>query len=128
MIVIDASAAAELLLQTDTGVDVSARLGGEELHAPCHFDIEVVGVVRRAVARQLLSDRDGLVVLCEFMVLPVRRWPITPLLERVYSLRATHSIADAAYVALAEGLGATLLTCDARLTASHGHDARIELP
>ncbi|CAN5830960.1 type II toxin-antitoxin system VapC family toxin [soil metagenome] len=115
-------------MQTDIGTEVAARLRGEELHAPCHFDVEVVGVIRRAVARQLISDRDGLIVLSDFRALPVRRWPITPLVERAYSLRAAHSVADAVYVALAEGLGATLLTCDARLAASHGHDARIERP
>jgi predicted nucleic acid-binding protein len=30
------------------------------------------------------------------------------------------------YVALAEGLAAPLITCDARLAQSHGHDGLIE--
>jgi predicted nucleic acid-binding protein len=34
---------------------------------------------------------------------------------------------DAAYIALAEALDAPLVTCDARLTRSTGHTARIEL-
>jgi predicted nucleic acid-binding protein len=34
---------------------------------------------------------------------------------------------DAAYVALAEGLGATLLTRDARLVRAGGHRARVEV-
>ena len=34
---------------------------------------------------------------------------------------------DAAYVALAEALDMPLLTCDARLSRSHGHRAKIQL-
>ena len=34
---------------------------------------------------------------------------------------------DAAYVALAEVLGAPLLTLDRRLAAAHGHRARVEI-
>lgn len=34
---------------------------------------------------------------------------------------------DGAYVALAEALGAPLVTCDAKLGRSHGHRARIEV-
>jgi predicted nucleic acid-binding protein len=34
---------------------------------------------------------------------------------------------DATYVALAEGLGATLLTRDARLARAGGHRARVEV-
>jgi len=42
-------------------------------------------------------------------------------------LRDSLTAYDAAYVALAEGLQAPLLTCDARLGRSHGHQARIEI-
>jgi predicted nucleic acid-binding protein len=47
--------------------------------------------------------------------------------ERAYQLRSTHTVADGVYVALAEGLLASLITCDRRLAASHGHGAEIEL-
>lgn len=126
MIVVDASAAAELLLETPAGAAVARRLRDESLHVPAHFDVEVVGVIRRAVLRQMISDRDGLVALGEFRALPVRRWPIKPLTERAYALRHTHSFADAVYVALAEGINGPLLTCDERLARSHGHRALIE--
>lgn len=126
MIVLDASAAAELLLETSTGARVAQRLRGQSLHVPAHFDAEVVGVIRRAVLRSLVSDRDGLIMLAEFQRLPARRWPLHPLIGRAYELRATHSVADACYVTLAEGLNATLLTCDAKLSRSHGHRAAIE--
>jgi predicted nucleic acid-binding protein len=49
------------------------------------------------------------------------------LIPRIWELRRSISAYDAAYVALAEVLGAPLLTRDARLGRSHGHRARIEL-
>lgn len=126
MIVLDASAAVELVLATPPGATVARRLRGEALHAPAHFDVEVIGAIRRAVMRQLISDHEGLVAVASFQGLPLRRWPTMPFVQRAYQLRSTHTVADAVYVALAEGLGAPLITCDGSLAQSHGHHARIE--
>lgn len=127
MIVLDASAAVELVLATPPGTAVARRLRGEIVHAPAHFDVEVMGAIRRAVVRQLINDHEGLVAVADFLSLPVRRWPIKPFVQRAYHLRSTHTVADGVYVALAEGFGAPLITCDGRLAQSHGHDAEIEL-
>jgi predicted nucleic acid-binding protein len=127
VIVLDASAAAELVLATPPGAAVARRLRGEAVHAPAHFDVEVIGTIRRAVVRRLISDHEGLVAVADFRCLPLRRWPTKPFVQRAYQLRRTHTIADAMYVALAEGLAAPLITCDGRLAQSHGHDAEIEL-
>lgn len=124
---LDASAAAELVLATPPGAAVARRLRGETVHAPAHFDVEVIGTIRRAVVRRLISDHEGLVAVADFRCLPLRRWPTKPFVQRAYQLRRTHTIADAMYVALAEGLAAPLITCDGRLAQSHGHDAEIEL-
>ena len=59
--------------------------------------------------------------------LPLTRHAHTPLLPRIWQYRHTLSAYDAAYVVLAETLGATLLTRDARLASAHGHAATIEL-
>lgn len=127
MIVLDASAAVELVLATRPGAAVAQRLQGETVHAPAHFDVEVIGAIRRAVVRRLISDHEGLVAVADFLSLPVRRWPTKPFVQRAYQLRTTHTVADGVYVALAEGLPASLITCDGRLAQSHGHDAEIEL-
>jgi predicted nucleic acid-binding protein len=127
VIVLDASAAVELVLATPPGAAVARRLRGETVHAPAHFDVEVVGAIRRAVVRRLITDHEGLVAAADFLSLPVRRWPIKPFVQRAYQLRTTHTVADGVYVALAEGFGAALITCDGRLAQSHGHDAEIEL-
>lgn len=123
----DASAAVELVLATPPGAAVARRLRSETVHVPAHFDVEVIGAIRRAVVRRLISDHEGLVAAADFRSLSLRRWPIMPFVQRAYQLRNTHTVADAVYVALAEGLTAPLITCDARLAQSHGHDAHIEL-
>ena len=127
MIVLDASAAVELILATPPGTAVAQRMRSETVHTPANFDVEVIGAVRRAVVRQLISDHEGLVAVADFQSLPLRRWPTKPFVQRAYQLRSTHPVADGVYVALAEGLGAPLITCDVRLAESHGHGAEIEL-
>ena len=124
---LDASAAVELVFATTPGAAVAQRLRGETVHAPAHFDVEVIGAVRRAVVRQLISDHEGLVAVADFQSLPLRRWPTKPFVQRAYQLRSTHTVAEGVYVALAEGLAAPLITCDGRLAQSHGHGAEIEL-
>lgn len=49
------------------------------------------------------------------------------LLERIWALRHNLTAYDAAYVALAEALDATLLTRDQRLAGASGIRARVEV-
>jgi predicted nucleic acid-binding protein len=127
VIVLDASAAVELVLATPSGAAVALRLRGETVHTPAHFDVEAIGAIRRAAARQLISDHEGLVAVADFQSLPLRCWPTKPFIQRAYQLRRTHTVADGVYVAMAEGLASPLITCDGRLAQSHGHGAEIEL-
>ncbi len=124
---VDASTVVELVLATDTGAAVARRLRGEVVHAPAHLDVEAVGAIRRAVTRRLISDHEGLVAVGSFRNLNIRSWPTRAFVERAYQLRATHTVADGLYIALAEGLAAPLLACDGPLKRSPGHTARIEL-
>jgi predicted nucleic acid-binding protein len=127
VIVLDASAAVELVLATPPGAAVAQRLRGEAVHTPAHFDVEVIGAIRRAVTRELINDHEGLVAVADFQSLQLRRWPTKPFVQRAYQLRSTHTVADGVYIAVAEGLAAPLITCDRRLAQSHGHSAHIEL-
>ncbi len=61
---------------------------------PADFDVEVVGLIRQAVRRSLLTARDRLVALAEFRLLPARRWMTTLFLDRAFALPATHRISD----------------------------------
>ena len=59
--------------------------------------------------------------------LDLERYSHTPLLPRIWALRRNLTAYDAAYVALAEVLEATLLTSDRRFAAASGILAEIEL-
>jgi predicted nucleic acid-binding protein len=129
LIVVDASMVIELLLQSTTGKRASARLFDQpaELHAPQLLDIEVVQVLRRFESRGALTAARALTSLDLLADLPVRRHELSPLVPRIWKLRANLSACDAAYVALAEALGATFLTCDARFGRAPGAQAAVEL-
>ncbi|MEE8301809.1 MAG: type II toxin-antitoxin system VapC family toxin [Candidatus Tectomicrobia bacterium] len=58
---------------------------------------------------------------------PLIRYAHDLFLSRIWELRHNVTAYDAAYVALAETLAVTLLTCDARLASSSGHNAVIEI-
>jgi predicted nucleic acid-binding protein len=129
VIVLDASAAIELVLRTERADRIAARAldPTQRLHAPHLIDIEVVQVLRRLhLARELTLERAEL-AFTDFDKLVVERHAHRSLLRRVWALRSVMSAYDAAYVALAEALAAPLLTCDEKLSRSHGHDAHIEL-
>lgn len=126
---LDASAAVELLLGTSLGGDVGARLAadGGPVHAPHVIDVEIMNAVRRGVARGIVGAMRGGEAIEDLADLAVVRHPHRPLLPRMWTLRDRLSPYDAAYVALAEQLGAPLLTRDARLARAGGHEATIEL-
>ena len=132
MIVIDASAAIEWVLQTRKGADVEARIfrkrgDSARLHAPDLLDVEVAQVLRKHAAKGLVSEGRGQTALQDFLQIPLRRYPHEFLLERVWALRKNLTAYDAVYVALAEALDMPLLTCDANLGGAPGHRARIDL-
>ena len=129
MIVVDASAVIEVLLNTPAGVRVADRLfaDGETLHAPHLLDLEVAQVLRRYALSAELDAARGAQALEDLAALPLSRYPHDVLLPRIWELRHNVTAYDAAYVALAEALAAPLVTRDAALAASRGHAARIEL-
>ena len=57
MWVLDASAAAELLLGTDRGLDVEAALGADDIYAPQLLAVEVLSVLRGMVRGGHLAVR-----------------------------------------------------------------------
>jgi predicted nucleic acid-binding protein len=129
VIVLDASVVVDLLTKEDpqTG-HIRTRLAAElEIHVPHLVDAEVTNAFRGLVLRDRLAAARARRAIRRLAVLPLVRWPQTPLLRRVFALRDRLSAYDATYVALAEGLGATLLTRDARMARAGGHRARIEV-
>jgi predicted nucleic acid-binding protein len=129
VIVVDASALLELLLRTDAANTIEARLfrRGETIHVPALIDLEVAQVLRRYVARsEMLAPRAraALDIVAQF---PMERYLHEPLLPRIWELRENLTAYDAAYVALAEGLRAPLVTCDGKLANAPGVRADVEV-
>ncbi len=129
MIVVDASVIIEWILNTSRGQSIGIRLtdGVEQLQAPYLLDIEVLQVIRRYSLRNVISQTRGRQAIEDYNNLLVRRYPHTPLLSRIWELKANLSAYDAAYVALSEALNAPLLTCDSRLANAPGHHARVQV-
>jgi predicted nucleic acid-binding protein len=129
VIVVDASAVLETLLRTPAAAAVEGRLfdSRQTLHAPHLIDVEVAQVVRRYAAAGELDAERGREALADLADLPLLRYPHDLLLPRIWELRHNLTAYDAAYVALAEALGAPLLTRDRRLAAAPGHHAQVEL-
>lgn len=128
MIVVDASAVLEFLLQTPIGIRVEARLfrDDDELHAPHLMDVEVLQGLRRLVRTGEVSSSRAEAAITDLVDLQLHRHPHVDLVARAWKLRDNVTAYDAAYIALAEALDAPLVTCDAPLAASPGHRARIE--
>lgn len=128
-IVVDASAILEMLLRTRRGDAIADRVLGDAhvLHAPHLLDVEVAQVLRRYVLAGAVEAGRATDALEDYLALRVERHPMEPLLGRIWALRHNATAYDAAYVALAEALDAPFVTCDARLAASSGHDADVEL-
>ena len=121
MLVVDASCLYEVVVDGTFAESVRLRLAADPDHAAPHVvDIEVVSVVRRDHQLGRLDDTAAAQAVEDLRDWPGERFGHQPLLDRVWALRATVRGWDAAYVALAEALGATLLTLDARLAAAAG--------
>jgi predicted nucleic acid-binding protein len=129
VIVPDASAAIEWLLQSPAGIKIEQRLfsPSESLQAPHLLDVEVAQVLRRYVRKKIISAQRGQEALENFVGIPLSRYPHDFLIPRVWELRATLTAYDAVYVALAELLDAPLLTCDGRIASVPGHSAIVEV-
>jgi predicted nucleic acid-binding protein len=129
MIVVDASALLELLLQTSLGARVEARLFGEEdeLHAPHLLDVEIAQGLRRLVRTGEVASGRAEEAIADLADLDLHRHAHLDLLDRAWKLRDNISAYDAMYVALAEAIAAPIITCDSPLAKAPGHRARIEV-
>lgn len=128
VIVVDASVLVTALADDgEAGSRARGRLRGQELAAPELIDLEVPSVLRRLLLGGHLSPERAEHALSDLLELPLRRAPHRPLLSRCWDLRENMTIYDASYVALAEELGAALLTADARLSRAPGLACEVEV-
>jgi predicted nucleic acid-binding protein len=128
VIVVDASVVAVAL--ADDGHDgdgARVRLRGERLAAPELIDLEVASVLRGQLRGVVIDRPRAELALADLATMPIRRAGHRPLLARCWELRDNLTVYDAAYVALAEALGAVLLTADRRLARAPGPRCAIEV-
>jgi predicted nucleic acid-binding protein len=129
VIVLDASSALDLLLNLPpraAKIKDRLRREAETLHAPHLIDAEIFSAIRHHVRRGILAEERGRLALQDLRELRLTRYPISPLVDRMWELRENVSGFDAAYVALSEALAAPLVTTDRRLARTRGHTATIE--
>ena len=129
MPVVDASVLVDYLAGGEHVESSRARLleAGEALWAPHLVDAEVGHVLRRALLAGELRQATARAALEDLADLPLRRAGHVGLLERAWTLRSNVSFYDGLYVALAERLGLTLVTLDARLRGVPGVRAVIDV-
>ncbi|MBT6276583.1 MAG: type II toxin-antitoxin system VapC family toxin [Chromatiales bacterium] len=125
--VLDASAAIELLLNTPLARTIAGHISDESisLDAPHLIDVEITQAPRRYVNLGNISQEQRFKALGHWRDLNVERHPHEPYLTRVWQLRNNFSADDATYVVLAEVLGSPLLTADAKLAGAPGSNAHI---
>ena len=87
----------------------------------------VVQVLRRYASKGIISAAQSKAILRVLSDMPLERYSHEPLLARIWELRGNLTAYDAAYVALAEGLGAPLLTRDAKIAVAPRHHAKVLL-
>jgi predicted nucleic acid-binding protein len=130
VIVVDASIAVEIVLQTQRGRDLARRLLIEEpreLHAPHLLRVEAVQTLRRLRGEGKLDQARSEQAIADLFALDVERHAHELLLPRAWELRDNLTIYDGVYVALAELLAVPLLTCDARIARAPGIGAVVEV-
>ena len=118
----------EIVLRTPAGVRALDLVLSEEesLHAPHLLDLEVVQVLRRYLRAGVIDEKRATEALEDFSSFSIQRYAHDLFLVRIWELRHNLTAYDASYVALAEALNATLLTCDKALAKSTGHRADVE--
>ena len=129
MIVLDASAVVDWLLQTPAGQRIEQRIyaRNDTLHTVHLLDVEFAQVLRRLVREGTLARKRAEEAMEDLIAVRVTRYAPVVLLRRIWQLRQNLSAYEAAYVALAEALKAPLITRDQKIAAAPGHSATIEV-
>lgn len=128
LLVVDTSAVLTALAADPPAPGLVDRLeNGGELGAPHLVDLELLSALRRRVSLGELSIDRATDIRSDFAELALTRYPHEPLNDRIWELRENLTAYDASFVALAEILGAPLITCDAALASAPGVGELAEL-
>ncbi|MEI7883072.1 MAG: type II toxin-antitoxin system VapC family toxin [Actinomycetota bacterium] len=115
-LVLDASAAVEILAETSRGdALLSEAATRRNWWVPDHFHLEVASGFRRLRLNGLINDERASKALNELAILPLLVSQTLGMLPQAWQYRSNLTMQDALYVSLAQYLEIPLLTGDARL-------------
>ena len=126
LIVLDASAAAELTLGRGAAASIEALIRDDSLRVPVHFDAEVYATVRKLLQRREVTEVAAVKALFRLRTIRVQRIAIAPLVAEAFALRDRFSPYDAFYAIVARVSDAVLVTCDRRLARAAVGYCRIQ--
>ena len=127
--VVDASVVVAALIDTGRIGDwAESLLTSGSLAAPHLMPVEVANILRRAVAAGEVSVDVAALAHADLLELRVEYFPYEPFAGRVWEMRENVTAYDAWYVAVAESLGATLATLDAKLRHAAGPRCEFATP
>lgn len=98
-----------------------------DLHVPALCDVEISAALRRALLAGAMDERRALDAIDDYLDLPITTHGHGALVRRIVALRQNFSAYDATYVALAERIGAALLTADRALLRAVRRHALVEV-
>ncbi|OBF85835.1 twitching motility protein PilT [Mycobacterium sp. 852002-51163_SCH5372311] len=128
-LVCDASAVVTALLDSGpTGTWMATRFVGTALFAPALMPFECSNIIRRLETSGLISADYAAQAHVDLLELAIELWPYEALAARIWQLRANLTSYDAAYVALAETIGASLVTLDRRIRRAPGVSCTVDTP
>ncbi|MGW3566745.1 type II toxin-antitoxin system VapC family toxin [Streptomyces sp. NPDC000941] len=123
---LDTSALVEFLVGADAVAEkVRVVTFGERLAAPFAVDLECASTLRGLVRGRKLPADEGKRALELLGAINLTRYDHVPFLPRIWELRHNMWLYDASYVALAETLGADLVTVDGKFSGAPGLRCRV---
>jgi predicted nucleic acid-binding protein len=129
VVVVDASViVAALTGEGERGAWATRTLANAHLAAPHLMPFEAANVLRRNQRLGALDPAVATLAHADLLDLQVDLYPHEAVADRAWELRGTLTSYDAAYVSLAERLGAPLVTLDTRLARAPGPTCRFLLP
>jgi predicted nucleic acid-binding protein len=129
LVVVDASAVVAALGPPDPKAEWAVQtMAGTRTVATQLLPFEVAAALRNMQLKGAIDTTTATSAHRDLQSLPIEMWPHRPLAERAWALRESVTYYDACYIALAEKLGAPLVTLDRRLARAHGPQCEILTP
>jgi predicted nucleic acid-binding protein len=125
-VVLDASAAAEIVARTTLGRRLLALAPRDRRWwVPDHFHVESAGALRRMLLNGLIDQTRADTALTRLLSLPVTVARSQLLIAEAWTYRQNLILQDAVYVVLAKHLGASVLTGGRKIAGAPNLPVRV---